>query len=568
MIKIWDVLFWVTVLFPLLTGGIWIREPGLKIELSQISIQLAILWIWGMVLMRRNTDSLLQASSIRFLSRLWTYWQSRLHRHPTRTLAISYIFFGSLWSWVALERHWAFSSGYADLGIFANAIWNLSHGNGYVSSVKEGMNLFADHQSPIFWALAPFYKAFPVPETLLVAQGFGLCSGAIALFLIGKQYLPAGSSYLAALPLLYWFFNPLRNANRFDFHPEVFLVPCFLFGIWGMQEIGWKKKALGALFLGLGLMGKESCGPVLAGIGFAWILGAAPGSAQKFCRVAGLFLIPIGAAHLYFCTKIVPGLFAYKYQYQHMFAHFGDGIGDLLLAPFRKPLLFFEHVFGPERLRFFAGTLLPVSFLPLLSPVAFVAAIPGYLIYFLSAGSHRLNLGYHYAIESSVGLLWALTVTFAKLENERFLPWLQRRWIPYILFLTVFVSYGRSEPYFIRFFQKSPHHAWLESEVFPLIPDDAKIATTGTFVPHLAARKWVHHLPEIDLPDGRYVDCVYWSRNSEANNSPMNPEIENRLEELMKKEGFLMTWTCDGLSVYQNPSHRGTCLTEIPRCNR
>lgn len=509
VVKIWDVLFWITVLFPLLTGGIWIREPGLKIELSQISIQLGVLWLWGMALLWKNKDAFTRASSIRFLNKLWACWRGRLETHPRGTLLAGFLFFGTLWSWVALERHWAYASGYADLGIFVNAIWNLTHGNGYISSVKEGMNLFADHQSPIFWLLAPVFKALPYPETLLVLQGFGLCSGAIALYLIGSQYIPRRSPYLAALPLIYWFFNPLRNANRFDFHPEVFLVPSFLFGIWAMQETDWRKKGLGALFLTLGLMGKESCGPVLAGIGLAWILGAAPGPAKRFCRIAGFLLIPLGAAHLYFCTKVVPGFFQNKYQYQHMFSHFGDGIGDLLLAPLKQPLLFLEHVFGPARLQFFAGTLFPVAFLPLLSPLVFVAAVPGYFIYFLSAGTHRLNLGYHYAIESSVALLWALAVSFAKLENPKFLPWLSRKAIPYVLFLTIFVAYGRSEPYFIRFFERSPHHEWLEEKVFPEIPNDAKIAATGTFVPHLATRPWVHHLPEIDMPGGAFVDCVY-----------------------------------------------------------
>ena len=51
---------------------------------------------------------------------------------------------GALWAATALTRHASLGTSAFDLGIFTNAMWNLTHGNGYVSSVKGGINLFVD----------------------------------------------------------------------------------------------------------------------------------------------------------------------------------------------------------------------------------------------------------------------------------------------------------------------------------------------------------------------------------------------------------------------------------------
>ena len=563
--KIWDFLFGLTVLFPLLTGGIWTNKPGFKIELTQISIQLIVLALLAMAMERARRGTLEKLYTIQFCTKLVNAWQSLMQKNPKKGLLGGFLLAGSLWSLVALRRHWAFSSGYADLGIFVNAIWNLTHGNGYISSVKDGVNLFSDHQSPIFYLLFPLFKLLPYPETLLIVQGFTLCSGGIAVYFLGKQYLNAESKILPWLPIIYWMYNPLRNANRFDFHPEVLMVPAFLFGIMFSQTRGWRYKLLGFVFLLLGLAGKESSGPVLAGIALAWILGSAPEYSRNYCRWLGFPMVAVGIVHLYFCTKVIPVYFgAPGYQYQNMYAHFGNGMGDLLLAPIFKTKTFLEYVFGPARIKFFLGTLLPVAFLPLFSPLVFAASLPGYLIYFLSAGAHRLNIGYHYSIESSIGLFWALITSLAKIEKGRF----PQNAVYGLLAICLLATYGRSDIYFIRFFQRSPHHSWLLEEVFPLIRKDVSVMSTGTFVPHLATRKWAHHLPVIEMPEGKMVDCIFWSRNAEVNNTPLNAETETVLWPKMQKQAYKEVWKCDGLSVYQNPALAGSCFSREPICQR
>src|SRR3989344_8690719 len=146
-IKIWDFLLWIFVAFPLITGGIWFRNG--KIEFTQITIPVVVLGIFAVILFYYKNISIEGASSVRLFKKLWQKWLLLLDIKPKRTLFAVMCVFSALWFVASLRRHYAFSSGAADLGIFTNALWNLSHGNGYFSSVKGGINLFADHQSPI-----------------------------------------------------------------------------------------------------------------------------------------------------------------------------------------------------------------------------------------------------------------------------------------------------------------------------------------------------------------------------------------------------------------------------------
>src|SRR6267143_360877 len=311
-------------------------------------------------------------------------WLDALERSPGRTLWSAAGVVAALFLWVSLLRHRALDSHGFDLGIFTNAIWNLTHGNGYVSSVKGGINLFSDHQSPLFWALAPLFWVIPRPETLLFAQAFGLAAGGAALFYLARAQLGREHWAPAALPWLYWSYLPLRNANAFDFHPEVFMLPLFLWAFAGFASERRWARGLGFLALVAALGAKESAAVVAFGIGVAWALSSGAGSRRD--RWSAVALAAAGAALFFFDVKVVPRFFSGDYAYMGLYQRFGDGIGDVLLAPFTQPVYFFSQLFNQERLNFLFWTLAPLGFLPLFHWRGAVAALPPYLMLFLTEG--------------------------------------------------------------------------------------------------------------------------------------------------------------------------------------
>jgi uncharacterized membrane protein len=570
----WDCLVWVLFIFPILTGGVWIRQPGLTLELTEVSVPVVVLAALGFLLKKYKKTPLEQASSVRCMNWAWSFWKAQLWKHERLTLLAMTLGAGVLSSAVALKRHWAFGSGASDLGIFTNAIWNLTHGNGYISSVKDGMNLFADHQSPIFWLFAPVFYFFPVPETLLIAQAFGLATTGAILYFLGQQYLPRKHWGLAALPLLYWAYLPMRNANAFDFHPEVFILPLFLLAILGLQSERWSARRWGFLFLLLGLGAKESAATVLVGIGLAWIFGAGPLKTRLFTRSLGWCLIPFGFVIFYCETHFVPAFFGRTYVYQDNYQAFGSGLHSVILAPILQPSLFWSRIFGLQRLKFLFWTLAPLAFLPLLNPQAAVAALPGYLILFLSNGDHRVNLIYHYAAEPSVGLFWALPG--AMLKASDFLLSSQMRfnvssqiklktktYASYWLLFWVFVSLGRSEIYRFRSFQQNSHTHWLRSELIPALTD-VSMSVSGAIVPHVSTRRWVHHLPKLQMPDGKYVDCVIF--DPLVNHWPLPWDQIPQWEARMPQLNYSKDYQCGQTLIYRLHSSSHSCLKWIPAC--
>ena len=186
---------------------------------------------------------------LRLGSKLARRWLLALERSPGLALWSVAAIVGAQFFSVSLLRHWAFETHGHDLGIYTNAIWNLTHGNGYVSAVKNGQNLFLDHQAPLYWALAPLFWLVPRPETLLCLQAFGLAAGGPALFYLGRRHFGRGHWASAALPWLYWSYLPLRNANAFDFHPEFMMWPLFLWAFAGFATrttLGERTRAAGS----------------------------------------------------------------------------------------------------------------------------------------------------------------------------------------------------------------------------------------------------------------------------------------------------------------------------------
>ena len=364
------------------------------------------------LLVRRWSTQPWEASFfVRLGARIARAWLGALERAPGRTLWGAAAAVGAFFFWVALVRHRAFDSHSFDLGIFTNAMWNLIHGNGYVSSVKEGINLFSDHQSPLFWALAPFFALVPRPETLLFAQAFGLAAGGPALFYLARARF--GAHWIgAALPWVYWCYLPLRKANTFDFHPEVFMLPLFLWAFAAFASSRRRAQALGLVAL-VGGARREGIG-LRGGGRHRRRVGAERGRAvmaQGAGRASALALA--GVALFFFDVKVVPRFFDGDYAYMGMYQRFGGGVSDVLLAPFTQPALFFSQILNYERLHFLFWTLAPLGFLPLFAWRAALAALPAYLMLFLSEGDQRVSIVYHYGIEPGSALFWALPAGLA-----------------------------------------------------------------------------------------------------------------------------------------------------------
>jgi uncharacterized membrane protein len=158
--------------------------------------------------------------------------------HPAHiALALAVGVWSIMFVRLALLRQDRFGTFGFDLGIYDQGLWLLGHGRDPFVTVR-GLELFGHHMNVFFLALAPFYRLGAGPEFLLAVQVVAQASGAIALFLLGRDVLHsrwAGVGLAAALLC-----NPTYQWLVWEFfHPDAVSIGPLLFAYWAARQRRW-----------------------------------------------------------------------------------------------------------------------------------------------------------------------------------------------------------------------------------------------------------------------------------------------------------------------------------------
>ena len=150
-----------------------------------------------------------------------------------------------------------------DLGIFEQAIKSYAHLHAPTADLKgPGFNILGDHFSPITALIAPFYRIFPTPVTLLVVQALLFALSVVpvtrgAAYVLGRgRGLAIGTAYA-----LSW---GVQKAVQFDFHEIAFAMPLLAFSLEAVLRKRWVAAMWWAVPLALV---KEDMGVTAAAIG-------------------------------------------------------------------------------------------------------------------------------------------------------------------------------------------------------------------------------------------------------------------------------------------------------------
>lgn len=543
----------------------------LAFKIADVGVLTLIMTLLAVLFLRVFRVPLRRSFSFRSIEFLWSNWKSKfsqsqeaLGKAAIGALFLGSVFFGSISFWASLRRHAAFESHAFDLGIFTNAIWNFTQNGQLYSSVKGGMWLFADHQSPIFLLCAPFFAVFSSAKTLLALQAYGLALGALPLALVARQFVGKRDTRLAwivpSLPWVYWAYLPIRYATLFDFHPEVFILPLFLAAIAGFQGTSRYARISGFVFLFLALMGKESAGPLAVGVGIAWLLGAGPESTRTFTRRASVGWIFAGLLVFYLDLKVVPGwVGAPGYAYAGLYSQYGSGALEILLSPFLKTQLVLQQLFGPSRWVFLFWTLAPLGFLPILNWRAIPAFLPAYLMLFLSAGEHRVDVHWHYGIEPAVGLFFALPAVLVEFSQGSL-----RKWLPWFVAFAVLATYTKSDIYKGIRYEPNAHMQWLSAQFLSALDPSLPLAATESLVSHLSTRHWVERLDYLLEATSEQPLCAVYDES--LSNWPMQISELEKVLRMLSSPPWLLDYQCGVVRVWSRDGAR--CLRVSPFCSQ
>jgi uncharacterized membrane protein len=309
---------------------------------------------------------------------------------------------------LSVFRYLRLDPGSWDLGIFTEYVKQLAHLHAPVVAIRgAGFNLLGDHFQPIVGLLAPFFRVFPTPETLLVAQALLTAVSVIPVCRAAQELLGVWAS--RGIGLAYAFSWGLQQMVTFDFHEIAFAVPLLAFSLsalvrrrlrpavaWALplvfvkEDQGFTVAAIGLVIAGYGLAvlrARRRGAPVPVR---GW--DAAPQDEPATWIRAGVLLAAWGLAWSVLAIAIIVPHFnpAHHYQYWSNGGVVGPG-GHLSATGLAHQLT----QSAGEKLWTTFLILLPVAFLALRSPVALIA-VPSLALRFVSTNNYFWGTAWHY----------------------------------------------------------------------------------------------------------------------------------------------------------------------------
>ena len=372
---------------------------------------------------------------------------------------------GVLWSFSSCMRHQVFHSSF-DLAIFVQAVWNTAQGKLLYSSIKGGVCLLADHFSPLLILFSLPYRFIPNPELLLIFQAFAAASAVFPIAHLARQHLKA-SYWSLIFAICYVLYLPVRNSVRFDFHPEVLVIPLW---IWAFSLLREGKTIWSSICLLLALSAKENAALLTFAFG---CYGLFFQRKKKF----GLFWIVFST--LYFLSIvhwIIPTMFHQPYFYlKGNFAVWRrEGLTALL-----------SHLLSRESLLYGVKIFCPLGFLSFLDGPALILTFPMLLQNLTARNEAVRSIFFQYTAFLTPAVFISAIMGLKRLERFR--------WPVHYLLLLSILSSGISEVYVYHMYagKKSGRIHQLQ-EIMKAIPESASVRTQEFLAPHLANRREIY----------------------------------------------------------------------------
>jgi uncharacterized membrane protein len=328
---------------------------------------------------------------------------------------------------LSVARYLRLDPGSWDLSIYTQYVRQLADLHAPVVAIRgPGFNLLGDHFQPIVALVAPFFRLFPTPVTLLVAQALLTAVSVVPVCRAARALLGTGVSRV--IGVAYGFSWGLQQMIIFDFHEIAFAVPllaCSLSALvrrrpraaaaWALplvfvkEDQGLTVAAIGlvmiALAAGAGVRRWRErragspvavAGPAVEGAGRGDSTGSGDGdgAGAGAWAAAGAVLVVWGLGWSALAIAVIIPHFnpAHHYMYWSDGGVISPGGGHISAGGLLAQLT----TAGPVKLRTTVLVLLPVVFLALRSPLAAVA-VPGLALRFLSTNSNFWGTQWHYS---------------------------------------------------------------------------------------------------------------------------------------------------------------------------
>ncbi len=455
-----------------------------------------------------------------------------------KAVLLSAIAFFILTLGLTLHRHFTFYSSY-DQGIFNQVFWNGIHGNWFQSTLSSqlstnvihdgevpyvGYHRLGQHFTPALLLWLPIYYLFPYPATLTVLQVTFVTAAGLVLYRLARQYLDSAIATL--ITISFYGANAIVGPTLGNFH-DISQIPLFLFSLLlAMEKRCWWLFTILAICV---LAVREDSGITLFGIGVYLVLS------RRYPRL-GLAVCFGSLLYVLALTNLVMPLFSDDISKRFMLENFGQyAEGDqastleIIAKMITSPRLLLREIFTPffDTFKYLLGQWLPLAFIPVVAPGAWIISIFPLLKLFLSQGDLVLSISIRYAMSVTPGLfygsiLWWAGQGLGKFDRaiavcqpRKLRPKFRRFWI-FCICLSIFFTITSNpsdtlyfliptaiKPLVYVWAPKQWQHTQKIQAFLAKIPEDASVSATTFIIPHLSGRREIIRLPGLQIKNDR-----------------------------------------------------------------
>jgi uncharacterized membrane protein len=269
-----------------------------------------------------------------------------------------------------------------DLGIFTEYVKQYAHLHAPIVDIRSaGYNLLGDHFQPIVALIAPFFRLFPTPVTLLVAQALLAAVSVVPVSRAAADKLGTGAG--RAIGVAYGFSWGLQQMVNYDFHEIAFAVPLLACSLSALVRGRTRAAVWWALPL---VFVKEDQGFTIAAIGILMAVVYRE-------RVTGLLLAAWGLIWSLLCIFVIEPHFTALHSYYFWSE---GGVMNPHGGHFSVSGFIGQITAGSgTKLPTLALILLPTAFIALRSPLV-LAAVPSLALRFVGTNPYYWGTDWHY----------------------------------------------------------------------------------------------------------------------------------------------------------------------------
>lgn len=403
-------------------------------------------------------------------------------------LGVFMALYGAYFARWLVVRHQRFATYDYDLGIFDQNVWLLSRGQvfgeGAFISVR-GLHIWGHHVEPALALFVPFYWLGAGPNLLNIAMVFALTLSAIPAFKLARPVVRnEWAAVVVAVAVVAHFSSQWLLQETF--HPEVMAIAPLLWGYLAATEARWRACAAWLVFA---VAWKEDVALAVAMMGIV--------TAIRGNRGAGLVMLVAGSGWFVFCTEVI--LPAYRPGgpfYGQLYGDLGESPSAIALTSVTDPGRVADRLIENGTVGDAGELLLPFGLLPLASPLALLIGLPQFLASHLTITQYSLGVRNHYVALPLVGAAIATVDGLAALPSR-----FRQLGVAAIAAttLTTSLAWGVTtlspdhETALWWQFEQPNQEVW--DAAVEIVPNDAAVAATYSFVPQLTHRSEIHRFP-------------------------------------------------------------------------